>query len=255
MLELKEFFMQERGITMDIVFLSLLFILIAVVMVVAALSEKKYKGVVITEKIKCRGYCQSIALLWGFVSVVFVMCLIGNIRLEDIGLRWISFKYNNWFTAVTLILSGLSLGFLLYQTIILLTSAKAREEAKKQLVTSEGAGQSLPRTKKEKWLFSFLSLSAGICEETVFRGFLAFLLQAIFPNIPIYLIVLIPSVVFGIFHLYQGLQGVIKTGIFGVLLMCLVLVTDSLILAMLLHFLLDLSSAFLLSEEEDLYDK
>ena len=235
---------------MHIVFLSLLFILLAVMMMVAAWSEKKYRGVVITEKIKCRGYCQSIALLWGFVLVIFIMCLIGNISLEEIGLRLISFKYNIWFSAVTLILSGLLLAFLSYQTILLLISAKSREEAKKQIATGEGAGQSLPQTKKEKWLFSFLSLSAGICEEIIFRGFLLFLLQAIFPAIPIYLIVLIPSVIFGIFHLYQGLPGIIKTGVLGALLLCVVLVTDSLILAMLLHFLGDLSSTFILSEEQ-----
>jgi membrane protease YdiL (CAAX protease family) len=219
-------------------------------MVVAALSEKKDRDVVITEKIKCRGYCQSIALLWGLASVVFMLCFIGKISLEDIGLRRISFNYNIWFTVTILILSGLALAFLLRQSILLLTSAKAREDAKKQIVAGEGVGQVLPRTKKEKWLFTLMSFSAGTCEEIIFRGFLVFLLQTVFPGLPIYLIVLIQIVIFGFFHLYQGLQGVVKTGITGAFLMCLVLVTDSLILAMLLHFLIDFSSAFILSEED-----
>ena len=235
---------------MYVVFLSLLFVLLVIVMVTGALSEKKYRAIAITETIKCRGYCQSVALLWGFALAIFIMCLIGNIGPEDIGLRQISFKYNIWFTAIILIISGISLAFLLYQTILLLTSTKAREEAKKQIITGEGAGQTLPRTKKEKLLFSLLSLSAGICEEIIFRGFLVFLLQALFPGLPVYLVILIPSVVFGVFHLYQGLQGIIKTGAGGVLFICLVLVTDSLILAMLLHFLLDFSSTFILSEEQ-----
>ncbi|MCL2198539.1 MAG: CPBP family intramembrane metalloprotease [Defluviitaleaceae bacterium] len=235
-------------ITMYTVFLSLLFVLIIIFLVVAALAEKKYKNVVITEKIKCRGYYQSISLLWIFVFVVMVMCIIGGISLENIGLRSMSFNYNIWFTIVILTLSGLAVIFFSYQTILLLTSAKAKEDAKKQISMNEGVGQSLPQTKKEKWLFSILSLSAGICEEIIFRGFLVFLLQAIFPDISILLIILMTSVTFGIFHLYQGFKGVIKTGIFGAFLMCLVLVTDSLIIAMLLHFLLDFSSTFLLSE-------
>ena len=234
---------------MHLVFLSLLIILLAVESVATALLEKKNKAVVVTEKIRCRNYCRTIAVLWGFVLAVFIMCLMGHIGFEDIGLRPISFKYNAWFTAVILILSGLSLALFLYQTIRLLTSEKTKEEAKK-LDTGEGVSQWLPRTKKEKWLFSLLSLSAGACEEIIYRGFLVFLLLAIFPGIPLYLLVLIPSVVFGIGHLYQGLQGIIKTGVFGVLFMCLVLVTDSLILAMLLHFLLDFSSTFIFSEEE-----
>jgi len=234
---------------MYIVLLSVLFILLAVTTLAAALSEKKDRAVIITEKMKCRGYYQSIALLWGLAVAVFIMCLIGSISPGDIRLQLISFNHSTWFTTVILILSGLLLAFLLYQTILLLTSAKSRGEAKK-LDTGEGAGQSLPRTKKEKWLFSFMCLSAGICEEVIFRGFLAFLLQMIFPGIPILLVVLITCVIFGFFHIYQGLQGVIKTGLFGALLMCLVLVTDSLIPAMLLHFSLDFSSTFLLSEEQ-----
>jgi membrane protease YdiL (CAAX protease family) len=95
-----------------------------------------------------------------------------------------------------------------------------------------------------------VALSAGVCEELIFRGFLLFLFRSIFPGIPIYLVVLIPTVVFGIGHLYQGLQGVIKTSIIGALFMCLYLATDSLILVMLLHFFMDFSATFLLSEEK-----
>jgi len=247
---MNEFFIHEGGKTMYIVFLALILIFFITISVLGALDKKKSRGIVLTEKMRCKDYYNSIALLWGAVLVVFILCFIGKISLLDIGFRLISFKYNIWFTVVTLILSGLLFAIISYQTILLLTSAKSREEAKKQIVDGEGAANMLPRTKKEKRLFSFLSFSAGVCEEIIFRGFLMFLLLAIFPDIPIYFIILIPSIIFGIGHLYQGLQGVIKTGVFGALLMCLFLVTDSLLLAIVLHFLADLSSAFLLSEKD-----
>ena len=235
---------------MHIWFLSILLITFIVEAVVSTLSEKKYRNVFMAEKIKCKNYYQTITVLWGIVFVIFIMCLIGGISLTDIGLRWLSFNYNLWLTAISLVISGLFILILLLQSIQLVTSTKAQEDAKKKIATGEGAGQMLPRTKKEKRLFVLVSLTAGICEEIIFRGFLVFLLQAIFSSLPIYLIVIISSVIFGLVHLYQGWQGIIKTGVIGAFLMCLVLVTNSLIISMLLHFLMDVSSVFLLSEEQ-----
>ena len=230
---------------MYIVFLILLSVFFIVVSVLGFLDYKKYKDVDFTEKMRCNGYYQSISLLWGTTLAIFIMCYIGNIRLEDIGFRWISFNYNIWFTVVTLILSGLAFCFFMYQLIGSLISKKFRE----QITGSQGAIRILPRTKKEKGLFSFVSLSAGICEEIIYRGFVVFLLLTIFPEIPIYLIVLLPSILFGTGHIYQGLSGVISTGVVGAMFMCLFLVTGSLILPMLLHFIVDFSSTFILSED------
>ena len=234
---------------MHILFLSLLLISFAIIVRISTITEKKHRNVKMTEKTKCKDYYQTIAMLWGMVFVVFIMCLIGGINPGNIGVRPMSFHYPIWFTATILVISGLLIAIMLVQSIQLLTSAKAREEAKNKIAAEEGAGQVLPRTKKEKRLFVLVSLTAGICEEIIFRGFMVFLLQSIFPGLPIYLIVIIVSVIFGAAHLYQGWQGTIKTGVTGIFLMCLVLVTDSLILAMLVHFLIDASSTFLLSEE------
>jgi membrane protease YdiL (CAAX protease family) len=230
---------------MYILFLSLLLLGFITMAVLGILEKKKPKNAAITEKTRCKDYIQGIAILWGITFAVFVMCLIGNISLKDLGFRQISFKYNIWFTAVTLILCGLSFVYFIYQLISSLVSAKFREKA-----NSQSAGGILPRTKKERWLFSFLALSAGICEEIIYRGFIVFLLQIIFPYMPIYIIILIVIIIFGISHTYQGFQGIIGTGILAILFLCLFLVTDSLILAMFLHFIVDFSATFLLSEKE-----
>ncbi|GHT23506.1 hypothetical protein FACS189430_06880 [Bacteroidia bacterium] len=236
---------------MYIVFLVILMIF-ALIPTVDALIEKKKpkKEVVFTEKMWCREKYLSIAFLWGVALAVFIMCFIAGISLEDIGFRPISFD-NGWLAVTALVLWGLAVAFFLYQTILPLASAKQRAEAKKAIAaTDETMARILPRSKKQKWIFSFLAFSAGTCEEILYRGFFVFLLQAIFPDIPLYLIVLISTVIFGIGHFYQGVQGVIKTGVMGALLMCLFLATDSLIPVMALHFLMDFSSTFLLSEEQ-----
>ena len=77
-----------------------------------------------------------------------------------------------------------------------------------------------------------------------------FLLQAVFPGIPIFLIILITSALFGLSHIYQGLRGVIETGILGILSVSLFLVSGSLIFSMLLHFMADFSYTFILKDEQ-----
>lgn len=237
---------------MYIVFLVILLIPFIVMMVTSAL-EKKTEEVVVTEKTKCKSYASTIAFLWGVTLLIFIMCFIGKISLEDIGFRAINFKYNIWFTIITLVVSGIALVYFIYQLIASFGSSKFIE---KQLAdSSQGVIGVLPQTKKEKCFFSLLALSAGICEEIIFRGFLAFLVFAIFPSVPIYLVILISTVIFGIAHAYQGLKGVIGTGVLAVLFMCLFLATNSLILPMLLHFIIDFSATFTLSDKNKIDSK
>lgn len=229
-----------------VIFLVVILMLLALVVLTSLFSERKLKAGFITEKMKCKNYLQSIASLWIFVLIIFFLAFIDGISLNDIGLRPISFNYNIWFTVVTLAIAGIFIAILLNQTISLFVSPKAREEANK-LDTGKGAAQVLPRTKKEKKIFSLLCITAGICEEIIFRGIIVFLIQTIFPGIPIILTIVITSVIFGFSHFYQGIEGMVKTGIAGAVLVCVVIVSGSLILAMILHFLVDFSSVFILS--------
>jgi len=223
--------------------------MLAVVAVLSVFRKRKYNDAIVTEKIRCKKYLLAISHLWGLLIPIFIMCFIGGISLADIGFRPISFHYNIWFTIVTLTLSGVAFAYFIYELITSIVGKKSREQDIDNDHDKMMASM-LPRTKKEKWLFSFRTLSAAICEEILFRGFLLFLLQSVFPDMPIYLIIVIACMIFGIAHIYQGLQAVISIGLLSVLFMCLYLVTDSLILAMLLHFATDFSATFILSEEQ-----
>jgi membrane protease YdiL (CAAX protease family) len=174
-----------------------------------------------------------------------ILCLIGGISFASLGFRPIAFQYNRWFTIIVLVLN---VGFFILQisqVITLRKNAKSREAAESQSETNATMISMFPRTKREKNLWFWLSLNAGIGEETVFRGIFFFLIMAIFPNISIVLVILIVTLLFGILHLYQGLQGIIQTALIGALYGCLYLVTGSLIPGMILHFLTDYSAAFM----------
>ena len=234
---------------MYILFLMVLIAFMLATTIITALRKKKRKDVVGAEKKKSKRYYRMMAWMWGPAVVVIAASLIGGISLADLGIRAMSFEYNIWFTIITLTICGFIFAFSLRTIVLSLVSTKFKEKIKSEVAGNDLASDILPRTKKEKCLYVLLSFSSGICEELIYRGFMAFLLQAVFPEIPIFLIVLIPSVLFGIGHFYQGWRGVVETGVVGAIFMCLFLVTGSLIPVMVLHFILNASDAFLLSEE------
>lgn len=73
----------------------------------------------------------------------------------------------------------------------------------------------LPQSPRELLLFSALAVTAGVCEEFLYRGFaMASLTHA---NLPAWSAVLISAVLFGLAHLYQGRGGFVATMLLGLL--------------------------------------
>lgn len=98
----------------------------------------------------------------------------------------------------------------------------------------------LPTTVKESRYFIFgLSITAGVCEEVLFRGYLMHLFN---PIMPTYLAVGLSSLLFGFCHIYQGWTYVLRTAIIGVVFCVIFLLTDSLIIPILLHIVFDMYS-------------
>ena len=94
-----------------------------------------------------------------------------------------------------------------------------------------------PRTNGELTLFIVLSLTAGLCEEFLFRGFvMAAMLRA---GLAIWLVVILSSVMFGVAHLYQGKGGSVGTGILGTVFALVRIAYHSLLPAVVWHAALD----------------
>ena len=106
----------------------------------------------------------------------------------------------------------------------------------------EGLRPLLPHTRIEMKRFSMVALTAGICEEALFRGFLLWYLGSLVPLIPA---LLLGAALFGMAHAYQGKKGVIQTGTVGLGLVLLYKISGSLWVPMAVHTFLDLNSGFL----------
>lgn len=121
--------------------------------------------------------------------------------------------------------------------------------------TSEGMAQlrqgmsgplhMLPRSQKERALWVLLSLTAGFCEELLYRGFMPAYLSHIFPGMQLWLAIVVAAVLFGVGHLYQKISGMLGTGLMGLAFGLLYLFTGSLILPMIAHALFDLRLLFI----------
>ena len=72
-----------------------------------------------------------------------------------------------------------------------------------------GVEMILPRSANEYRWFMILSITAGVCEELLYRGFLTWLIAAYVGLIGAIVLV---SIAFGLAHAYQGRAGIVKTG-------------------------------------------
>lgn len=97
----------------------------------------------------------------------------------------------------------------------------------------------LPHTRDEFKTFAWLALTAGICEELLYRGYLIWYFSH---ALPWWGAGLVTAVAFGFGHAYQGARGVVVTGLLGAFLAAIYFLTGSLYASMLIHCLMDLHS-------------
>jgi len=97
----------------------------------------------------------------------------------------------------------------------------------------------LPASAPELANFRALSVTAGVCEEILFRGYLmAFLLPLGGGGVA----VAASSLLFGLGHGYQGVVGIVKSGVVGALMAGMYVLTGSLLAPILVHAMIDWSS-------------
>lgn len=97
----------------------------------------------------------------------------------------------------------------------------------------------VPATDAERRGFWLLSVSAGICEEVIYRGFVLWLITAWAGLI---VGIIISTAMFGFMHIYLGVAQVPRTAIIGLVLALIVVASGSLWPAMIIHAAIDLNS-------------
>ncbi|KAB2969678.1 MAG: CPBP family intramembrane metalloprotease [Thermoanaerobaculia bacterium] len=97
----------------------------------------------------------------------------------------------------------------------------------------------VPRSEREQRAFTRLSVTAGVCEEILYRGLVLTILTEAIGTWPA---VLVSSAVFGLGHIYQGPLGFVRTTAVGLALALLTVFSGSLLTAIVVHVVMDVTS-------------
>ena len=182
---------------------------------------------------RSRVYVRTLLEEWAFVIAALVLMFVNRRSLSGlwlappVGWRALGFALPVVYVALVLIQ-----GRVIAAKPGVLTKLRAKWQPLRALI---------PHTPGEYRLFALLSLTAGICEEFLFRGYMVWVLQAV---MGLYPAAVVSMVAFGLAHGYQGGKFGFRAAMAGVAMGVLALVTRSLLPSMLLHFVMDLGGGW-----------
>jgi membrane protease YdiL (CAAX protease family) len=195
-------------------------------------------------RVKIQAYQKTVGWLWaGSVATCIVL-----------GLRTVLTIHRDAGEASWLPGSGFVIGFmgaalvaLFLPIFLMIRSETTRARIAKSL---EKLNFILPKTAEERRWFVLVAITAGVCEEILYRGFLIHYFRELPVSIGLIGALILSSCVFGFAHLYQGVVGIVQTTILGAIFGLIFIVTGSLVLPMVLHALIDLRILLILKADE-----
>jgi len=186
----------------------------------------------VPSRARIREFRMTIVQQWVLTAIAAFIWLHAGRSWESIGMRPV-WGWRLWGSAA-LALALIALN--VYQVLIIEKSEKARRSARNSQ-SIKSVEMILPHGDTELRWFFLVSMTAGFCEEFIFRGYLIHALAPIFTWWGAAALALVP---FGLLHGYQGRDGIIKTAVVGAFMTLIVAATHSLIPAMVCHALIDI---------------
>ena len=179
---------------------------------------------------RLRRYRRTAVLEWSLVLLaVALVALAPGLDLGDLGVRWPRASAYTVVGTVGLVVS-----------VVLLAGLRRRVDQGVEVVAPGAVHALIPRTAGERRAFLGLAVTAGVCEEVLYRGLLLAVAAALLPSLGPVRLVLVAGLVFGLAHLYQGVPGMLTATVLGGSLAVLYLGSGSLLLPVLYHVLVDL---------------
>jgi len=183
---------------------------------------------------RSRVYAQTIFEQWGLTAAVLALTFALARPLASLGLR----PPQGWISAVAITITMAYAILIVLQARALARKPATRARFRRRIQPLRAL---LPHTPGEFRRFILLSITAGICEELLFRGYLVWVLQSL---IGLWPAAIVSMVVFGLGHAYQGRAHAPRAFLAGVFLGLLALGTRSILPGMALHALIDAGSGW-----------
>lgn len=179
---------------------------------------------------RIRFYRETAIMEWVFLAVLAIAWLAFGRPIADLG---ITAPGGTGFQVGAVLLVA-AVGLLVYSW----QAAKRASfsERARQRRSIENVVQFVPHTRGELRSFMGVSITAGIVEEIVYRGFVLWYLGL---YMPLWLAIAVSSLAFGLAHSYQGPSGAVRCGLVGLVFGIFYVMTGSIWLPIIGHILLD----------------
>jgi membrane protease YdiL (CAAX protease family) len=195
---------------------------------------KMVRGVIPTRR-KLRLYGTIVAMEWGLVAATFAIARHHGVGARDLG-QTIGNARRTLAVTVLGLLGLLALtGFNMHQI-----RHAGRDELE---ATVRRARKFVPVNTTQVVAFSAVALTAGICEEILYRGWLVSFMGCLVGSIWVGMI--LAAVLFGAGHAYQGRQGIAATGTLGILFGTIFVLVKSLVPGQAIHAAVDVVNGIL----------
>jgi membrane protease YdiL (CAAX protease family) len=204
---------------------SILLLLTLVVLPVVSSRSLRGQAGLIREN-RTRFYAVGMGMQWLLTAICFLVVWGDDLLPADIGFRATD-------QLGTLVALGLGVTGALAALILLLLWL----QTKRGWPETDELTAILPETRREKLLFLAVAVTAGFCEEALYRGFAITRLATVAGGV--WSAAIVSTVIFSVGHVYQGAVGMLRAGALGAILALMFVWTGSLLPGMIAHFLLD----------------
>lgn len=207
----------------------ILALLVIAVPALSVLSGRRIRSLPSSSSGKLWRYARTVIILWAVTAAALYALRINGLTAAIVGVRP---PHENW---------QLLLGLVWVAVMLVTVAAGARRyDADYRRALSAV----VPATAVEWSAFVPVALTAGICEEFLYRGYALWVILSLTGNV--WAAVLISSLAFALGHAYQGRPGMAGAFISGVFYASVFLISGSLLPCMLGHFTQDIVGAAIL---------
>jgi membrane protease YdiL (CAAX protease family) len=183
-------------------------------------------------------YVWNILAEWSLVAGCVRVVHQNGLRLVDLG-EWLGSPLR------TLVVLGLLV--VIVAALVIVNKSRPQKASAEQLGRAASkVRRLLPTTRTERAIWVAVALTAGVCEEFLYRGWLLSLFGNALGSVWVGLV--LSSIVFGAAHAYQGRNGIIGTGVLGIVFGGVFVLCGTLLPGQILHAGIDLQNGFALGK-------